>query len=72
MMVFLQSNETPLHFACKFGCPEVVNVLCSHPDIDKNCRNKYGQTAFSVCTVYLFVFKSGFNKTSLGTFWLQA
>ncbi|KAM7018293.1 ankyrin repeat and LEM domain-containing protein 2 isoform 1-T2 [Tautogolabrus adspersus] len=35
--------ETPLHFACKFGCPEVVNVLCSHPDIDKNCRNKDGQ-----------------------------
>ncbi|XP_054630876.1 ankyrin repeat and LEM domain-containing protein 2 [Dunckerocampus dactyliophorus] len=32
--------ETPLHFACKFGCPEVVNVLCSHPDTDKNCKNK--------------------------------
>ncbi|XP_017345353.1 ankyrin repeat and LEM domain-containing protein 2 isoform X2 [Ictalurus punctatus] len=42
------SNETPLHFACKFGCPEVVNVLCSHPDIDKNRRNKYGQMPFSV------------------------
>ncbi|XP_076127237.1 ankyrin repeat and LEM domain-containing protein 2 [Alosa pseudoharengus] len=35
--------ETPLHFACKFGCPEVVNVLCSHPDTDKHCRNKYDQ-----------------------------
>ncbi|KAK3522232.1 hypothetical protein QTP70_034129 [Hemibagrus guttatus] len=42
------SNETPLHFACKFGCPEVVNVLCSHPDIDKNCRNKYGQMPLGV------------------------
>ncbi|XP_053332289.1 ankyrin repeat and LEM domain-containing protein 2 isoform X1 [Clarias gariepinus] len=42
------SNETPLHFACKFGCPDVVNVLCSHPSIDKSCRNKYGQMPLSV------------------------
>uniref|UniRef100_A0A8C5E4A7 Ankyrin repeat and LEM domain-containing protein 2 n=1 Tax=Gouania willdenowi TaxID=441366 RepID=A0A8C5E4A7_GOUWI len=34
--------ETSLHFACKFGCPDVVNVLCTHPDIDKNCKNKDG------------------------------
>uniref|UniRef100_A0A8C7XEH7 Ankyrin repeat and LEM domain-containing protein 2 n=1 Tax=Oryzias sinensis TaxID=183150 RepID=A0A8C7XEH7_9TELE len=34
--------ETPLHFACKFGCPDVVNVLCSHPGIAKNCKNKDG------------------------------
>ncbi|KAJ8285999.1 hypothetical protein GJAV_G00033350 [Gymnothorax javanicus] len=40
--------ETPLHFACKFGCPEVVNVLCSHPDTDKTCKNKYGQTPLEV------------------------
>ncbi|XP_040203735.1 ankyrin repeat and LEM domain-containing protein 2 isoform X2 [Rana temporaria] len=36
--------DTPLHFACKFGNAEVVNVLCSHPDIIKNSRNKYAQT----------------------------
>ncbi|KAI1901071.1 hypothetical protein AGOR_G00056360 [Albula goreensis] len=40
--------ETPLHFACKFGCPEVVNVLCSHPDTDKHCKNKYNQTPSEV------------------------
>ncbi|XP_061116885.1 ankyrin repeat and LEM domain-containing protein 2 isoform X2 [Conger conger] len=40
--------ETPLHFSCKFGCPEVVNVLCSHPDTDKNCKNKYNQTPSEV------------------------
>uniref|UniRef100_A0A3Q4M560 Ankyrin repeat and LEM domain containing 2 n=1 Tax=Neolamprologus brichardi TaxID=32507 RepID=A0A3Q4M560_NEOBR len=42
--------ETPLHFACKFGCPDVVNVLCSHPDIDKNRENKDGQTPRDVTT----------------------
>ncbi|XP_067288803.1 ankyrin repeat and LEM domain-containing protein 2 isoform X2 [Pseudorasbora parva] len=42
------SNETPLHFACKFGCAEVVDVLCSHPCIDRHSRNKYGQTPSSV------------------------
>ncbi|KAM9331374.1 ankyrin repeat and LEM domain-containing protein 2 [Gastrophryne carolinensis] len=36
--------DTPLHFACKFGSAEVVSVLCSHPDIIKNRRNKYNQT----------------------------
>ncbi|CAN9513547.1 unnamed protein product [Ophioblennius macclurei] len=34
--------ETPLHFACKFGCPDVVNVLCSHPGVDKTRKNKDG------------------------------
>ena len=45
-----QGFETPLHFACKFGCPEVVNVLCSHPDTDKHCKNKYDQKPFDVST----------------------
>ncbi|KAF5892873.1 ankyrin repeat and LEM domain-containing protein 2, partial [Clarias magur] len=35
--------ETPLHFACKFGCAAVVNVLCSHPHIDKHRKNRYDQ-----------------------------
>uniref|UniRef100_A0A4W5LPN7 Uncharacterized protein n=1 Tax=Hucho hucho TaxID=62062 RepID=A0A4W5LPN7_9TELE len=42
------SNETPLHFACKFGCPDVVNVLCCHPATDKQRQNKYNQNPSSV------------------------
>ncbi|EHA99133.1 Ankyrin repeat and LEM domain-containing protein 2 [Heterocephalus glaber] len=36
--------DTPLHFACKFGNVEVVNVLSSHPLIEKKTRNKYNKT----------------------------
>ncbi|KAK3100786.1 hypothetical protein FSP39_025313 [Pinctada imbricata] len=36
--------ESPLHFACKFGFPEVVAVLVSHPKTDKFLRNRYGET----------------------------
>ncbi|XP_012586630.1 PREDICTED: ankyrin repeat and LEM domain-containing protein 2 [Condylura cristata] len=36
--------DTPLHFACKFGHADVVNVLSSHPLIVKNPRNKYHKT----------------------------
>ncbi|XP_027699956.1 ankyrin repeat and LEM domain-containing protein 2 isoform X1 [Vombatus ursinus] len=37
-------NDTPLHFACKFGNADVVNVLSSHPGVIKNPRNRYLQT----------------------------
>nr|XP_009930766.1 PREDICTED: ankyrin repeat and LEM domain-containing protein 2 [Opisthocomus hoazin] len=40
--------DTPLHFACKFGNLDVVNVLTSHPAIVKNPRNKYDLTPAEV------------------------
>ncbi|KAL1428825.1 hypothetical protein MTO96_002544 [Rhipicephalus appendiculatus] len=36
--------ETPLHFACKFGCYEAVELLVALPECDRNRRNKEGQT----------------------------
>lgn len=38
------SCETPLHFACKFGHKDVVEVLMSHPLTEPNPKNKFGET----------------------------
>ncbi|KAK7874475.1 hypothetical protein R5R35_001562 [Gryllus longicercus] len=37
-------NETPLHFAVKFGAVGVVEALVSCPQCDKNPKNKFGQS----------------------------
>lgn len=52
-MLLSQGFDTPLHFACKFGNVDVVNVLSSHPLIVKNPRNKYGKTPEDVSDVVM-------------------
>lgn len=46
------NNETPLHFASKYGAVDVVEVLVSHSQCDKTLKNKYGQTAQEVNNVF--------------------
>ncbi|XP_063979579.1 ankyrin repeat and LEM domain-containing protein 2 [Diachasmimorpha longicaudata] len=41
-------NETPLHFASKYGNIEVVKVLLSYPECLKTMKNKWGQTPIQV------------------------
>lgn len=42
-------NETPLHFASKFGADKVVEVFVSFAECDKKLRNKFGKLASEVC-----------------------
>lgn len=41
-------NETPLHFASKFGSVDTVELLISFPQCDREARNKDGKTAADV------------------------
>jgi ankyrin repeat protein len=46
-------NETPLHFAVKFGSLSAVNVLVSYPQCNKNAKNKFGQAPRDVSNLCL-------------------
>ncbi|XP_071087020.1 ankyrin repeat and LEM domain-containing protein 2-like [Haliotis cracherodii] len=38
------SGESPLHFASKYGFPDVIEVILGYPGLDRQLRNKYGET----------------------------
>lgn len=42
-------NETPLHFAVKYGHKDVVRVLVSYSQCIKTLPNKYKQLPVDVC-----------------------
>ncbi|ESP02382.1 hypothetical protein LOTGIDRAFT_138560, partial [Lottia gigantea] len=43
------NGESPLHFACKFGFPDVVRVLLEYPGVDRKLLNRYDETPAKVC-----------------------
>lgn len=47
-------NETPLHFAAKFGLKECVRTLLSYPQCLRNTLNKYQQTPTDVKNLFFF------------------
>lgn len=47
-------NETPLHFAAKYGLKDVVALLVSYPQCSRTAKNKHGQTPMEVNNYRLF------------------
>ncbi|CAG5075257.1 Similar to Ankle2: Ankyrin repeat and LEM domain-containing protein 2 (Mus musculus), partial [Cotesia congregata] len=41
-------NETPLHFAVKYGLKDVVALLVSYPQCSRTAKNKHGQTPMEI------------------------
>ncbi|KAJ1529624.1 hypothetical protein ONE63_006389 [Megalurothrips usitatus] len=41
-------HETPLHFAAKFGALQVVSVLVSYSECDRESKNKFGQRPIDI------------------------
>lgn len=56
-------NETPLHFAAKYGAVDVIAIFIQYPQLKINVKNKYNQTPRDVGTLdYIyFSFIARFN-----------
>lgn len=46
-------NETPLHFASKFGAAQVVSTLVSYAECDREYMNKFGLKPVDVSQINL-------------------
>lgn len=45
-------NETPLHFAAKYGAADVVAVFVQYPQLNIDVTNKYNQTPKDVSNIF--------------------
>lgn len=54
-------NETPLHFAAKYGLKDVVKVLVSYTECMKNLKNKWDSRPIDVSYI-LIIWLNLFKK----------
>ena len=47
-LICTQNNDTPLHIACRFGCEDIIAFLVTMPGINREIKNKYGETPSDV------------------------
>lgn len=48
-------NETPLHFASKFGLLDILELFLSFPECDRERKNTQGKTPVDVSKPYHFL-----------------
>jgi hypothetical protein len=60
-------NETPLHFAVKFGAVSVVDILVSYPQCKKDAVNKFDQTPRDASNMYFHFLNIVLNNKELRT-----
>lgn len=60
-------NETPLHFASKFGAVDILELFLSFPECDRERRNTKGETPFDVSKLFITLLFSQETNTFLYT-----